>query len=318
MDKNLPKKEQTTPFIHKDIFKQQLFGPTLIPISDRFLARFQEKVLEACIDDTIMKGWIDIPDLYVFMEELMTYALMETLCGIMILKGYSGFLKDFWVVLDHFEEFLKGVPWILMPNVYLARHRLLRHFKQWGHRVKQYSETRNATTIIDPEWDPIVGSSLLQDRETAMADMPLDEDARASEMLSMALAACSSVVPSTFWCIFEALLDPSLQEDLSDAIRQHHDPESKTYDINKLSATPLMQSMHAESTRLRNAVSFSRFVETESFMLDDKYCVPKDTTILVMAHQLGLHTESWKAARPGTLEKPLDVFWYVSPGTLRI
>jgi hypothetical protein len=148
--------------------------------------------------------------------------------------------------------------------------------------------------MINPDWDLLMGSSLLQDRERAMADMPLDEDARASEMLTMALAACGNVVPSTFWCIFEALLDSNLKEDLSSVIRQHQDPETKCYDISKLSSTPLMQSMHAESTRLRNAVSFSRFVETDSFMLDDRYYVPKDTAILVMAHQLGLHTESWR------------------------
>ncbi|KAF2648309.1 cytochrome P450 [Lophiostoma macrostomum CBS 122681] len=309
-DKSLPKQEQTTAFLHSEVFKQKLFGPALIPISERFLSTFRQNVLTTYIIGTVtMKGWMDIPDLYDFMEHLMTRTLMETICGTMILEGYPGFVTDFWAVVERFEGFIKGVPRIFMPGAYLARGRLLRHFRQWGRRVKKHHEIRNSKAMIDPDWDHIVGSSLLQEREKALSQMPLNEDARASEMLGMTLAANGNVVPTTFWCIFEALLDPKLRDDLSGVIKQHYNPDTKGYDITQLSSAPHMQSMHAEATRLRNAATFSRFVETESVTLDDRYSVLKDTTVLVMAHHLGLRTESWEEARPGTTEKPLDVFW---------
>jgi cytochrome P450 len=98
-------------------------------------------------------------------------------------------------------------------------------------------------------------------------------------------------------------------QSITSLIHTHFDPQTRTYDFTTLTSDPLLQSLHAETTRLYASNVAVRVVTTPSFALDEKYTIEKDTTLFIYTKYTSLFAPGWAAARPHTVTKPLDVFW---------
>ena len=77
----------------------------------------------------------------------------------------------------------------------------------------------------------------------------------------------------------------------------------------QLTVRPILQSLHAETTRYYASNVSVRVVASPSFALDEKYTIPEGTTLFIYSKFTGLLTHGWTDARPQTTTRPLETFW---------
>jgi cytochrome P450 len=83
-----------------------------------------------------------------------------------------------------------------------------------------------------------------------------------------------------------------------------------TYDFMHLTTSPILQSLHAETTRYYSSTVTVRVVTSPtSFALDDKYSIEKDTLLFIYNKFTGLFAPGWAAAGRQLTLKTLDEFW---------
>ncbi|KAB2110774.1 hypothetical protein AG0111_0g2155 [Alternaria gaisen] len=292
-----------TDYIQTTHIRQHTTGSNLGLLAKRLFDVMKRTVTESL--SSIPEGeWKDIPDLYDFIEYHASYGIAETLLGTSIM--YPGIISDLWIHIEATDQFFMGLPRFLIPKAYAARDRLLNAIRAWTKE----SEVLRKQNAVNTTWDPIAGSGLLQEREELYSKMAgHGVDGRSAQTLGLLYGGTSLTVPVTFWYFFETLRDPSLHRRVLDEIRNGVNEETQGYNFMQLSARPLLQSLHAETTRMYSSNLAVREVTAPTYMLDEKYTIPKGTEVYLSHKYNGQFTPGWKAARPQATAKPLDTFW---------
>lgn len=128
-------------------------------------------------------------------------------------------------------------------------------------------------------------------------------------------------MPSTFWHIFEILRDDKLRQRVERELGPRNSLGSKSWKFMDLCASPMLQSMQSEVTRLRMATAVIRNVDSDDFLLGGQYAIPKGTTVLAFPSHAALQTEAWRKVRPQTIARPLEEFWaerFLVPDTRKV
>ena len=121
----------------------------------------------------------------------------------------------------------------------------------------------------------------------------------------------TNAVPAIGWFIIEfcrnpALLSRALAE--LDTARLHSaEPGKPDFDVGKLCSSALLQSVYAETLRLRVALIVTRTPEREDFHLDD-WIFPKQRIIALSSRSAAMNPAIWNAGTPED-PHPLDQFW---------
>ncbi|KAH9881832.1 hypothetical protein J1614_001003 [Plenodomus biglobosus] len=288
--------------------RQHVTGSALNSMSRKVFERlalnigeFYRQQKDACSGD-----WIEIPDLFELVQHQVTRAITETLMGSAITKEYPEIYTDQWRFMDSSIEIVMGLPRFVVPAAYAARDRLLANLKNWNTT----SEALRTLGKADSVWDARAGSGLLQERQERYAQTAgFNEDARVSQILGLLFAGNSITPPISFWYLFEALKDPSLFRRVSDEIHLHYDPSTQTYDFGQMTVRPILQSLHAETTRFYSSNVAVRVVTSPNFALDDKYVIPENTLIFIYNKFTGQFSPGWTTARPQSTMYPLEQFW---------
>jgi cytochrome P450 len=123
----------------------------------------------------------------------------------------------------------------------------------------------------------------------------------------MLYGGTSLTVPITFWYFFETMRDCSLHDRVLTEIKNHTNAES--YNFMQLTARPLLQSMHAETTRMYSSNLSVRQVTCPAYALDAKYTITKDTTVFIPNKYAAQFEQGWVQTRPQALSRPLDTWW---------
>ncbi|KAF3015966.1 hypothetical protein E8E14_012770 [Neopestalotiopsis sp. 37M] len=257
------------------------------------------------LDSQSTDTWVEYPDLYAFLQTIVSTTAVEVLMGSKLLEMNPSLIEDFWRFDMATPWLLRGWPRWLIPSAYQARDRILNGIKKWHAHAHANTD---CTKIMDedPEWEPYFGSKLIRARQEYALKMKLmDSDARASEDLGLIMAANANVVPSVFWFLYEALRDYGLKERLISEINACHGPSG--FDTSKLIAKPLLQSAYAETLRLRVANGMFRQSESEPFDLDG-YRIPKGEPMIIFTRHPSLNEESWASAGRPSTDTPLDQF----------
>lgn len=136
----------------------------------------------------IGQDWIDMPDLFAFLQHEVFRASVESLTGKYLLSRNPGFVDDFWEFDRSVPTLIKGLPQWLNPRPYEIRQRLLDAVKDWHTTARQYSDSAKVG-VDDPEWDPYWGSKLMRAREEYSKPIHfMNEDALAAEDLGLIFA----------------------------------------------------------------------------------------------------------------------------------
>jgi hypothetical protein len=117
-------------------------------------------------------------------------------------------------------------------------------------------------------------------------------------------------MPSTFWCIVEALRAPDCARYLRTEISRYYNPQTGNYNIEAVLKEPFVESLLAEVERLRIATRTIRTVRGGNLKLDDTWTIPSGMSTITFSQDLGLNHAEWTKARPLTTARPLDQFWW--------
>ncbi|KAF1936393.1 cytochrome P450 [Clathrospora elynae] len=291
-----------TDYIQTTHIRQHTTGSNLTSL-DKRLFHVLKRTIEPTLSDS---GWTDLPDLYAFVEYHVSFAIAETLLGSAIVESYPNIITDLWIHIESTDQFLMGLPRFIIPKAYAARDRLLSHIRKWSTK----SESLRHENAVDTKWDPTAGSALVQEREELYGEMPgHDEHGRASQVLGLLYAGTSLTVPMTFWYFFETMRDTSLHDRILAELKSQANVEEASYNFMQLSARPVFQSMHAETTRMYSSNLTAREVVVPEYALDAKYTVEQGTTVLISSKFAGQFEPAWAKARPHTVTRPLNTFW---------
>ncbi|KAJ4315938.1 hypothetical protein N0V94_005702 [Neodidymelliopsis sp. IMI 364377] len=280
-------------------------GSELTSMDERLVQIFERNITRA-FQQASKEGWVEIPDLYMFLRDQVTLAIGELLLGSAIVESHPALSHDLWTFIEGTDVLLLGLPRFLAPAAHGARDRLLEHIKTWGRK----SDALRTQGTVNKDWDIVAGSPLMQEREQMYASLPgHGEDGRAAQTLGLLYGGTSLSVPVAFWFIYEILRDQNLSQKVYDQLRDRSNATSSAYDIARLATSPLLQSLHAEATRkyARNVVV--REVVAPVCQLDDRYVIEKGTTVLVPNIYTAHYTAEWARTRPQVLQRPLTEFW---------
>lgn len=129
--------------------------------------------------------------------------------------------------------------------------------------------------------------------------------------LTLSNSLNTNAVPAVGWFIIEFCRDAGLlsraRAEIEAARMPFPKPGKPEFDVGKLCSLPLLQSVYAETLRLRVALIVTRTPEREDFKLDD-WVFPKGRIIALSSRSAAMNPAVWNA---GTIEDshPLDQFW---------
>ncbi|RAQ99500.1 cytochrome p450 [Stemphylium lycopersici] len=297
--------DSNTDHIQTTHIRQHTTGSNLGMLDKRLFDTLKASIEES-MKTTARDEWKEIPDLFAFLQHHVTHAIATTLLGSSLIASYPGIVDDLWIHIEATDQFFMGLPRFVIPKAYAARDRILSNIGSWTAK----SEDLRRQNKVNTTWDPVAGSGLLQEREALYGAMPgHGVEGRSAQTLGLLYGGTSLTVPVTFWYLFETLRNPDLRARVSALIDGHANPESSTYNFMQLTTRPLLQSLHAETTRLYSSNLAVRQVTADVYALDDKYTIAKGTQVFLVNKYSGQFEPGWAQTRPQALTRPLETFW---------
>lgn len=172
-------------FFHTKASHQHLAGMNGIRLGERFMDILSRK-LSTSTD--IGTEWVELPDLWGFIQNLVFPVGTEALCGSFLLSHNPTLTEDFWAFDRSIPILLKGIPRWLHPGAYKSRDKMLNTIKKWHAFANEHSDL-SKTGPNDPEWDPYLGSKFVKARQRFLQEIEvMDADGRASEDLGLLFA----------------------------------------------------------------------------------------------------------------------------------
>ncbi|KAL8686373.1 MAG: hypothetical protein Q9224_005465 [Gallowayella concinna] len=243
------------------------------------------------------------------------------MCGSSILALHPSFVDDLWAYDSGIPDLVKGLPRWWASGSYSKRDHILRSIKSWHVHAR---ENFDASQIgPDGDWDPVFGSRFMRERQDIFPQMDgMDDDAMAASDLGAIWATNTNAVPATFWCSLECFSDPSLLQRVrhqvslctvapssSSSSSSSSDRTARrrsSFDIDKLVKNDLLQSIYAESLRLRISAFIMRSPEREDMKINE-WIFPKGDIALVATTPAHMDESIWNT---GSMNRyPTATFW---------
>lgn len=172
-------------FLHWRAAHQHLAGTNGIKLGERYMNILTRSV---SADTSIGAEWVELPDLFLFIQKLAFPAGTESLCGSAILSLHPTLTEDFWKFMSCMPTYLKGFPRWLSPLAYKRRDKMLKMIKEWHTFANAHSDFTK-TGANDPEWDPYFGTKYVKARQSIFHGIEsMNADSRASEDLGLLFA----------------------------------------------------------------------------------------------------------------------------------
>lgn len=117
---------------------------------------------------------------------------------------------------------------------------------------------------------------------------------------------------TAFWLIYEALRSPSVTLGVRDALHfaqaQEANPSSRLhFDFDLFCSSPLIQSIYAETLRLRGSILFMRNLSHKDISLDD-WLIPRGKTVGIATYDSHHAEKFWNTGSEDN-PYPLTEFW---------
>lgn len=110
-----------------------LTGPNLIITGQSLQTALRRRIKTLPIKDK----WVEMDDLFSFIHPLISYSVIETICGVSFLKSFPDFFADFWHFDGRMPTILNNWPRWIIPKAWQARDRCLSAMKQWRQQSNQ-------------------------------------------------------------------------------------------------------------------------------------------------------------------------------------
>ncbi|MCJ1468018.1 hypothetical protein MMC07_006644 [Pseudocyphellaria aurata] len=251
--------------------------------------------------------WVEMPDLFEWIQKLAFLAATESLCGSSILSLHPTLTEDFWAFVGCLPTLVKWVPRWSSPVAHKKRDKMLMMVKEWHAFADAHSDFAKPAAD-DPEWDPYFGSKYVKARQRSFHGIGMmNADGRASEDLALLFAAHANSITAVFWTVFEVFSRPSLLSRVRDIAQSAHDTRAQQSESIQLDKNPLLQSVFAETTRLRVPSVMPKVATGGDYQLGE-WSIPEGSILAINAGAGAMNKDVWNA---GTAEEPhpLEGFW---------
>lgn len=159
--------------------RKYLSGPHLTSITAHFLDKLERNTVSL----DIQHDWVTFPDLYTFLQDIVSRATIEALLGSKIFDINPNIVRDFWSFERGTPRFLQGFPRWLLHTHSRARDRISDTLKKLDYLAAQHISRLQPE---DPSWEPYLGSKFLRARhEYAHFLKPLPDDTKAWEKMGI-------------------------------------------------------------------------------------------------------------------------------------
>ena len=301
-----------------------LSGQALRAMTERFMDFLAEDLAG---DTTIREDWTEGPDLFALFQKQVFCAATRALFGPWLLRLNPSFTEDFWEYVDETPTLLKGLPRFMASGAYAVRDRVLGSIMKWHKYATEHSDY-SLNGPETPEWEEFWGSKYLKVRqENGRAVECMDDVAMAAEDLALLVAyvtlpypahathklsANANAIVTAAWFLIEIYSDPTLLPRVEAEVKSAQRPrlvasEPIRFDIDRLCQSPLLQSIYAETLRLRVALLINRTPVQSDFELAG-WRFRKGCMIAMSTFTAGTNEAVWNT---GTKEDhhPLQEFW---------
>ncbi|KAL8826942.1 MAG: hypothetical protein Q9170_007209 [Blastenia crenularia] len=295
--------------IHRAV-KSGLSGAHL----DALTARFQENLVQQIAAGPFPETWTELPDLNAFVEKQVFEAAMRSMFGTYMLSLNPTLAEDFWGFNQVIGTLFMSLPRWLSPAAYKKRDKMLRSIKKWQKYVGEHCDI---VKLEDVDWEPYYGSKFIRERQMLLTKRGImDETARAAENFAFMWATNSNSVPAATWFLLEILQDPSLRSRVSEILPPAALTPSKLssqstfspiFDTPKLCSSPLLQSLYAETLRLRVAVLVVREPARDNYSFRGWH-IKKEEVLSISTRTEAMNPEVWNAGSARDAH-PLDTMW---------
>ena len=172
--------------LHMKAVHDHLAGTNGIKLGEHYMALLEKNVTTTNFE--IGVDWAALPDLFLFIQNLVFPAGTETLFGSTISSLHPTLTEDFWAFSDTIPTLLKGLPRWLAPYSYKKRDKMLQMIKEWHTLIDQRIESPKLRTA-ELHWEPNLGSRYIRERQKIFRSLDvMDADGRASEDLGLTFA----------------------------------------------------------------------------------------------------------------------------------
>ncbi|KAH8651348.1 putative cytochrome P450 [Xylariales sp. PMI_506] len=240
-----------------------------------------------------------------FCKTEITEVSMRTLLGPKIFKLNPGFLEAFWDFDDNVFMYTLGFPkWLYSrpAKVYDTYLSMIQKYVNSAFEKFDWSDPDNRET----PWEPHFGARVCREIAKWLKDGDFLDVSIAGALGALLFAQNSNTIPTAMWMIIEIAKDPLLFHAIREEVASswETDPETgkRTLDVQKVSTSPLLQSVLTETLRLRINFNILRQVK-EPFEIDG-HKLRKGT--MLQAPMMVAHYEE---AVWGTPEHPASEFW---------
>ncbi|KAI0483446.1 cytochrome P450 [Xylaria cf. heliscus] len=283
--------------------RKYLSGTSLKTITERFMGYLVSEIASNKTTASSDNDWVELPDLYDFWKNIVFVAALNALYGPLLLKLNPDFVQEFWDYNAAIPTLMMGFPRWLTPKAYEARDKVLTGIKKWHRHALERSDVTNT----EAEWDDSWGSAYLKVRYNFRSPVDhMDADAHAADDLALLVAANANAVMCSAWFILETLREPTLIPKLLAEVDRARKPGStNSLDINVLCSQPLLQSIYAETLRLRIGLMINRTSQHREVRIGP-WKFPPNRPIAISSMVVATNPQIW-GDRNG--EKPLDKFW---------
>ena len=172
-------------FLHAKAAHQHLAGVAGIKMGERYT----ETLTRNLSAETIVGiDWVELPDLWLFVRNLIFPCSTEALYGLSILSLNPTLTEDFWAFHRGIPALLQRLPRWMSPRAYRDRDKMLDAIKRWHTFAKEHSDF-SKPGHNDPDWDPNYRSKIVKAMQACLHEMEvMDGDGRASEDLGLLFA----------------------------------------------------------------------------------------------------------------------------------
>lgn len=140
----------------------------------------------------------------------------------------------------------------------------------------------------------------------------MKEDTNGCKLMNNDNRVNANAVPAAMWYLIELLRDDDLQKETLHRIWAStpgkEQDTSKALDVPRLCSDTLLQSMYAETLRLRFAALIVREAAQRDFSFMG-WSIKKNDTLLVSSQTEAMNEEVWSEGDDTETRHPLDRFW---------
>ncbi|KAH7311265.1 Pfs, NACHT and ankyrin domain protein [Stachybotrys elegans] len=285
---------------HHGIFRG-LTGPGLQPTTIRYT-----QDLCRCMQAMDLKEWVQMPDLMDFFREVVGAGTLKAVVGPTMFRLNPTFARDMFRFDKIFPSFAPGFPRLMMSGSYAFRDKLANDFKKWY----QYANNHFDESLVDEdgEWDPIWGSSMMRQRQSAFSQADHHDDETIARIdLGLAWATIGNIVPLSMFAVFHVFKDKELQRRVRREIQDNlGDQKIEQVDVAKfVKAVPLLSSIYAETLRLYVKV-YSLYRSPHDDVQLGRWVLPKGAVAVLNSGPSHMDPTFWNTMDG---KHPVDSFW---------